>query len=610
MALGKILSYSKPYKGYYIINILCNLLHSLFSVISIISISPVLRILLKYSKEEDQKIFFNSFNNYLNFIIKYFHYYIEILSFKYGKTDTLAIFCIFIIIFFFIKNIFRYFAEYFLIEIRTSIIRDIRNDFHKEVLSSPLIFFSNKRNGDLMSRLSNDINEMEITIVNSIANLMSSPIMVIFNLLALFFISYELTLFAFLLLPLMATFISIIGNSLKKDAMNSQNKLGLLFSVMEETLNSIKIISIFNAEEEIQKRFEKVSECQKNLSSRVNKKKELTSPISEFLGFITMILIIWYGGKLFLEKKEMAPEILIPFVGLFFQIINPAKSLVNSISNIQKGKASVKRIVEILNISRSFFNEKIKSKSITHFNNEILFHNVSFDHNKVPLVKNLNFSIKKGKTIALLGRSGSGKSTIVNLLANFYDVSSGKITIDGDDIKYLKTKDYKKLLGIVTQEPVLFNDSIFNNITLGIEKKIPIESVIEAAKIANAHCFIKKLPKAYDTIIGYNGNKLSLGQRQRISIARAVLKNSPIMILDEATSSLDKESEIEVQKALNKIMKNRTSLIIAHRLSSSIIHNADHIIVLEKGRIIEQGKHHTLMLKKGTYRKLVDLQNF
>lgn len=609
MALGRILSYSKPYKGYYVINILCNLLHSLFSVISIISISPVLRILLKHS-EEDKKIFFNSFNNYFNFIIRYFHYYIEkILSPKYGKVDTLAIFCIFIIILFFIKNIFRYFSEYFLIEIRTSIIRDIRNDFHKEVLYSPLIFFSNKINGDLMSRLSNDINEIEISIVNSITNLMSSPIMVIFHLLALFFMSYELTLFAFLLLPLMGAFISIIGNSLKKDAMSSQNKLGLLFSIMEETLNSIKIISIFNAEEKMQKRFEKVSECQKNLSSIVNKKKELASPISEFLGSVTMILIIWYGGKLFLERREIAPEILIPFVGLFFQIINPAKSLVNSISNIQKGKASVKRIVEILNI-RSFFNEKRKSKSITHFDNEILFHNVSFYQNEVPLVKNLNFSIKKGKTIALLGRSGSGKSTIVNLLANFYDVSSGKITIDGNDIKYLKTKDYRKLLGIVTQEPVLFNDSIFNNITLGIEKKISIDSVMKAAKIANAHCFIKKLPKAYDTIIGYNGNKLSLGQRQRISIARAVLKNSPIMILDEATSSLDRESEIEVQKALNKIMKNRTSLIIAHRLSSSIIHNADHIIVLEKGRIIEQGKHQTLMLKKGTYRKLLDLQNF
>ncbi|WP_185864406.1 ABC transporter ATP-binding protein [Blattabacterium cuenoti] len=612
MALGRILSYSKSYKYSYLINILCNFLHSLFSVISIISISPVLSIILNNDTEQKNKtIFFNySFNSYFNCIVKNFHQYIEILSFKYGKKNTLAIFCIFIVILFLIRNIFRYFAIYFLIGIRTSIIRDIRNDFHKKVLYSPSAFFFDKRNGDLMSRLSNDINEIEISIVNSIAHLMSTPIVVIFHLVALFFMNYQLTLFTLLLLPLMVAFIFIVGNSLKKDAIKSQNKLGLLFSVMEETLNSIRIISIFNAEEIVQKRFEKVSECQKKLSSCVNRKKELASPISEFLGYIIMILIIWYGGNLFLEKREISTEILIPFIGLFFQIINPAKNLVNSISNIQKAKASVRRIVEILNSSKSDLNEKRKSKSIIHFNDEILFHNVSFTYDKVFLVQNLNFSIKKGKTIAVVGRSGSGKSTIVNLLANFYNVSSGKITIDGNNIKYLKIQDYRKLLGIVTQEPVLFNDSIFNNITLGIEKKISTNSVIEAAKIANAHCFIKKLPKGYNTVIGYNGNKLSLGQKQKISIARAVLKDSPIMILDEITSSLDKESEIEVQKALNKMMKNRTFLIISHRLSSPIIHNADHIIVLEKGKIVEQGKHKKLMLKRGIYKNFMDLQKF
>ncbi|QIK16504.1 ABC transporter ATP-binding protein [Blattabacterium sp. DPU] len=605
-ALEKILAYSKPYKYYYIINISCNFLYSLFSVISIISISPVLSILFEPSEYKNKTTFFNSFNIYFDFILKYFHDYIKISLFKYGKINTLAIFCFFIILLFLIRNIFRYLAEYFLIGIKTSIVRNIRNDFHKKILSLPIIFFSNKRNGDLISRLSNDINEIEISIVSSLANLISSPIMFIFHLLTLFLISYKLTLFTFLLVPLMGVFLSVIGISLKKDARGAQNQLGKLFSVIEETLNSIKIINIFSAENQMQKRFEQVSEYQKILSARVNRKKELASPMSEFFGSITMILIIWYGGKLFLEKKGMGPEILFPFIGLFFQIINPAKSLVNSISNIQKGRAAAERIVEILN-TKCTSNEKFRYKSIFHFENEILFHNVSFTYNKLILIQDLSFSLKKGKTVVLVGRSGSGKSTLANLLARFYDVTSGEITIDGINIKYLKIKDYRKLLGIVTQEPVLFNDSIFNNIALGSEKKVSINSVIQAAEIANAHCFIEKLPKGYDTIIGYNGNKLSLGQKQRISIARAVFKDPPIMILDEATSSLDTESEITIQKALNKIMKNRTSLVIAHKLSSTIIQNADHIIVLEKGKIIEQGKHDTLISNKGTYSKLMAL---
>ncbi|WP_185862635.1 ABC transporter ATP-binding protein [Blattabacterium cuenoti] len=609
-ALGKILAYSKSYKYHYILNISCNFLHSLFSVISIISISPVLSILLDVSdkKKGEHTTFINFLDGSFNFIQKNFHYYIEIFSYKYGKIKTLGIFCIFIIILFFIRNIFRYLAEYFMIGIRTSIVRNIRNDFHQKVLSLPVFFFSDKKNGDLMSRLSNDVNEIEVSIVNSLANIISSPIMVFFHLLTLSFMSYQLTLYAFVILPLMGTLISIIGISLKKDAIGAQHQLGKLFSVIEETLNYTKIINIFNVENQMQKRFENISECQRRLSARVNRKKELASPVSEFIGSITMILIVWYGGKLFLEKKGMATETLFSFVGLFFQIINPAKNLVNSISNIQKGKASAERIVEILN-TKCLSKERTRSKSIYHFKNEILFRNVSLTYNKLVIIQNLTFSLKKGQTIVLVGRSGSGKSTIANLLANFYDVSSGEITIDGINIKYLKNREYRRLLGMVTQEPVLFNDSVFNNIALGLERA-STRAVIQAAKMANAHDFIKKLPKGYNTIIGYNGNKLSMGQRQRICIARTVLKNPPIMILDEPTYSLDTESEIVVQKALNKMLKNRTSLVIAHRLSSTIIQNADHIIVLEKGKIIEQGKHQVLISKKGTYRNLLSLQSF
>ncbi|WP_238892315.1 ABC transporter ATP-binding protein [Blattabacterium cuenoti] len=548
-------------------------------------------------------------NGSFDFIKIYFQYYIDLYLYKYGRTHTLTIFCFFIIFLFFIRNFFRYLAEYFLIGIKTSIVQNIRNDFHKKILSLSLLYFSDKKNGDLMSRLSNDVSEIERSIVHSLANLISSPIMVFFHLFTLLFMNSQLTLFVIILLPMIGIFVSIIINSLKDDAKGAQNQLGKILSLVEETLNSIRIINIFDAKNHIQKRFEKISEYQKILSCRVNRKKELAAPVSEFLGSIIMILIIWYGGKLYIEKKNMTPEILFPFVGLFFQIINPAKSLVNSISNMQKGKAAAERVVEILD-SQCILNNENRSISINQLNHEISFCNVSFFYNKTLLINNINFSLKKGKTVVLVGKSGSGKSTVANLLANFYDATSGKITIDGNNIKYLQIRDYRKLLGIVTQEPILFNDTILNNITLGIEKNISIHDIIQSAKIANAHSFIKRLPKGYHTIIDYNGHNLSSGQKKKISIARAILKNPSIIILDEVISSLDIESEIEIQNALHRIIENRTSLIIVHKLYRSLMKKADHIIVLEKGKIVEQGKHHFLISKNGFYKNLMTLQSF
>ncbi|XOD68486.1 MAG: ABC transporter ATP-binding protein [Flavobacteriales bacterium AspAUS03] len=605
-AFQRILAYSKPYKSLYFLNISFNTLYSLLSVVSVVSITPVLSILLEVPMKEiiqDGSSYPDMLNGTFESMRIGFYRYIIDLSKSIGKVNTLAIFCGFTILLFLIRNVFRYMADYYMVGIRISIARDIRNDFYRKILSLPVSFFSKNRKGDIMSRISNDVNEVENTIITPLAEIVSAPIMLLLHLTTLFLMSYQLTLFAFIVLPLMGIFISLIGKSLRKDALGTQMELGKLFSIIEETLNAMKIIKIFDAERQMQKRFKTVSGRQKKYASRVNRKRELASPISEFLGSITMILIVWYGGKLILEKKGIAPEIFLPFIGLFFQIINPAKSLANSMSNIQKGKVAAERIIEILDTPSALY-ERPNAQPIQTLKKEIVFQNIFFGYDDVPLIQNLNFTLRSGKTIALVGRSGSGKSTIASLLARFYDVTSGEITIDGVNIKDLKIKDYRRLFGMVTQDSILFNDSVFNNITLGIEDT-SMEAVIQAAKVANAHDFIEVLPEGYHTFIGDGGNRLSGGQKQRLSIARAVLKNPPIMILDEATSSLDTESEKAVKKALNHMMKNRTSLIIAHRLST--VQSADHIIVLDNGRIIEQGRHEALIAQGGTYSYLISL---
>ncbi|XOD66673.1 MAG: ABC transporter ATP-binding protein [Flavobacteriales bacterium Tduv] len=604
-AFQRILSYSNPYKSRYFFNILFNALYSLLSVVSIVSITPVLSILLDVPMNgatQDGTLFGGSFESIRG---KFYRYIID-LSENFGKVKTLAIFCSFTVLLFLIRNIFRYMAEYHMVGIRTSVVRDIRNDFYRKILSLPVSFFSNKRKGDIISRISNDVNEVENTIITPLADMVSAPIMLIFHLVALLLMNHQLTLFSFIVLPLMGIVISFIGKSLKKNALGNQSELGRLFSVIEETLNAIKIIKIFNAEGQMQERFEEVSERQKKWASRVDRKRELSSPISEFLGSITMVLIVWYGGKLILQKKGIAPEVFLPFIGLFFQLINPAKSLANSLASIQKGKAASERIVEILDTPGDLYKNP-DNQPIKYFKKEIVFHNASFSYDySTSLIQNLNLTLRSGKTVALVGRSGSGKSTIANLLVRFYDVTSGEVTIDGINIKELNIKDYRGLFGMITQDPILFNDSVYSNITLGANT-VSMEEVIQAAKVANSHDFIQALPEGYRTSIGDGGNKLSGGQKQRLSIARAVLKNPPIMILDEATSSLDTESERAVQEALDHTMENRTSLIIAHRLST--IQNADHIIVLDKGGIVEQGKHEALLVLGGTYSHLISLQS-
>ena len=458
-----------------------------------------------------------------------------------------------------------------------------------------------------MSRMSNDVGEVEGNILGSLVELINAPFMLISTLVSLFFLSAEMTLFSLLVLPVMGTMIALVGKSLKKDSHEAQNEMGTIFSIVDETLKSSKVIKIFNAEKIMDNRFMRSMNKWISSSISLGRKKELASPMSEFLGSITFLIIAWYGGKQIIVEQSISPADFLVFLGLFFQILPPAKSLSTSISNVQKGEASLKRVLEILDADVKI-EEVAEPVSISTLQNNIEFKNIGFYYDKSNLIlKNFNLTIPKGRTVALVGQSGSGKTTIANLLARFYDVSEGEILIDGTDIKHLKLQEYRQLLGMVTQESVLFNDSVYNNILMG-KPDATREEVIAAARIANADDFITNLSEGYDTNIGDDGNKLSGGQKQRVSIARAVLKNPPIMILDEATSALDTESERFVQDALEKMMENRTSLVIAHRLST--IQKADWIVVMEKGDIVEQGTHHDLIAKKGMYNKLVELQNF
>ncbi|MFP7656812.1 ABC transporter ATP-binding protein [Chryseobacterium proteolyticum] len=585
-------------------------MYSVFQIASLGTILPVLGMLfgtIKPQKYESAPVYSGDVIDFFSYIKDYSNYYVQSLVTEYGSLKVLAWLCVVTAFMFLLRNAFRYFGSFLLINYRVGVTKDLRGAMYRKILSLPVSFFTESRKGDLMSRMSNDVGEVEGNILGSLIDLINAPFMLISTLITLFFLSPEMTLFSLLILPVMGTMIALIGKSLKKDSHEAQHELGNIFSIVDETLKSSKVIKIFNAEKIMDNRF--MQSMHKWISSSISlgRKKELASPMSEFLGSITFLIIAWYGGKQIIVDQSISPADFLVFLGMFFQILPPAKSLSTSISNVQKGEASLKRVLEILDADVKI--EEIAAPvSITTLENNIEFRNIGFYYDKDNVIlKNFNLTIPKGKTVALVGQSGSGKTTIANLLARFYDVSEGEILIDNVDIKHLKLQEYRKLLGMVTQESVLFNDSVYNNILMG-KPDATKEEVIAAAKVANADTFITQLPKGYDTNIGDDGGKLSGGQKQRVSIARAVLKNPPIMILDEATSALDTESEKFVQDALEKMMENRTSLVIAHRLST--IQKADWIVVMEKGDIVEQGSHHDLIAKRGVYHKLVELQNF
>tara|TARA_B100000780_G_scaffold77288_2_gene52223 strand:- start:1881 stop:3590 length:1710 start_codon:yes stop_codon:yes gene_type:complete len=522
-----------------------------------------------------------------------------------GKIEALMFMCLLVLVMFFLKNLFRYIALFYLTPIRNGIIHDIRMDLQRKMMSLPVSFFTEQKKGDLTSRMTSDLVEIEWSIMGVLEMIFKDPINIVIFLSTLIIISPQLTLFVIILFPLAGLLIGYIGKSLKNASHKGQKKMGEIMSVIDENIFGIKILKTFNAEETINKKFGKISNEYKNIMTSILRKKDLSSPMSEFLSTIVMVIVMWFGGQLVLnESSYLSPEEFIGYILIFSQIIPPAKSLTTSYYYIQKGSAAAERIYEVLD-TKNTITDNESSKIVKQLNNKIDFNIKSFKYENINILSEVNFSIKKGSKIALVGKSGSGKSTIADLLARFYDLDDGNITIDNLDIKNIKLSSLRSLMGIVSQESILFNDSIYNNIKLG-DSQATEEDIVNAAKNANAHDFIMQSEDGYHTNIGNLGEKLSGGQKQRISIARAILKNPEILILDEATSSLDSESEKLVQEAISKLMKDRTSLVIAHRLSTII--DADEIIFLDKGLILERGTHLELIKNNMSYKKLHELQ--
>jgi ATP-binding cassette, subfamily B, bacterial MsbA len=600
----KIYRFVIPYWGLASMNIFFNILSVLFSLVSLAMVIPFLGLLFGTQKLVLVKPVFELT---VKALTESFNYHISSIIIDYGKVDALIFICILVIVLFFLKNLFRYLAMYFLAPVRNNVVKDVRNKLYKRILILPLAYYSEQKKGDIIARMTTDVQEVEWSVMSSLEMIFRDPLSILIFLITLMAMSFQLTLFALILLPFTAFLISRIGKSLKRSSVKVQSRMGILLSVIEETLSGLRIIKAFTAIDYAEEKFKNINSDYTAIMNGVYRKRDLANPLSEFLGVFVMAVIMWFGGNLVLgNNASVTPEVFIAYVLIFSQLIVPLKSFVTAFYNIQKGIASANRIQEVIDAEEVIV-EKEDAKAIKEFKNDIVFENVSFTYEREEVLTNVNLRIEKGRTVALVGPSGGGKSTLVDLLPRFYDCSTGEIRIDGVPIKDLVINDLRGLMGIVTQETILFNDTVFNNIAFGMPG-VKEEQVIDAAKIANAHEFISEMENGYYTNIGDRGGKLSGGQRQRISIARAILKNPPILILDEATSALDTESERLVQDALVKLMQNRTSVVIAHRLST--IQHADEIIVIQKGEFVERGRHEELYNAGGLYKKLCDLQSF
>ena len=594
--------YLPPYKTQIALTFLFNLLGALFIVFSMAAMIPMLEVILEDDKEVTTLMKW-SFDK--DAIFNNIYYYITIIKGQYGPGATLLYLGLFGIVTTMLKTGFTYLASYTVTGIRNGVTRDIRKAIYNKMIELPLGFYSNERKGDMMARSTADVQEVEGSVMSSLDMFLKNPIIIIVVLTSMFYVSAELTLFVFLVLPIAGFIIGRIGKSLKKTSREGQTKLGHILGIIEESLSGLRIIKAFNAENRMSSRFNVDVESYRRTMNKLQRRRHLAHPTSEFLGTIVFVIIIWYGGSLILkEDSGLNMATFLMYLGMFYQIINPAKAFSQAAYSIQKGMAAYERIEQVLNADLSI-KEHDGSQEIKSFKDQIEYRNISFAYEDVNVIKDVNLTIPQGKTIALVGQSGSGKTTFVDLLPRFYDVQGGGIYIDGHNIKDLKLFDLRELMGNVNQEAILFNDTIYNNITFGVDNATE-EDVINAAKVANAHDFITASEDGYETVIGDRGSKLSGGQRQRLSIARAILKNPPILILDEATSALDTESERLVQDALENLMKNRTSLVIAHRLST--VRNADMICVFNEGQIVETGTHNELIAKDGIYKKLHSMQ--
>ncbi len=582
------------YKGKIALYFITNLLGIAFGLLSLGMLSPVLQVLFKpTSNVQDRSSLLGKFSGLIQDVVK-----------SDGKLTALAYVCIAVVVFTILKNLFLYISLYILHPIRNSVLSKLRDDLFTKILSLPIGFFTEERKGDLISKMTNDINEIDLYIIGVLEIFIRDPITLIIYIVTMVIMSPQLTLVLFVFLPLAGLIIGRISKSLRKSSNTAQEQLGNMLSVIDETLAGMRIVKAFNAEKNQHLRFTKINNVLFRARNAIAARKEMASPLSETMGVIVVAGVLWYGGRLVFSGTSFTGEWFITYIVLFTQVINPFKNISTAYYNMQKGIASLDRIDDLLHVENTI-KEIPNAHRVPSFNSSIEFKDVHFAYGDKKILNGVNLKIEKGKTIAIVGASGAGKSTMVDLIPRFHDVTSGEIIIDGINLKDCKLDDLRRLMGVVSQDPILFNDTIYNNIILGTGGATK-ERVEEAANIANAHKFIINKPEGYDTIVGDRGTRLSGGERQRITIARAVLKNPPILILDEATSSLDTESERTVQDAINNLMKNRTCIVIAHRLST--VQHADQIIVMDKGRIVETGTHTSLLATGGIYKRLVEMQ--
>ncbi|AXT50510.1 ABC transporter ATP-binding protein [Aquimarina sp. BL5] len=603
----QILRFAKPYKSFGILNIICNIFYALFSALSFIALIPMLKVL--FNKEKNTvypEPVWKGIASSKDYLMDSLNIFISENVASKGELYVLTYMIIAIITIFMLKNLFNYLAMYFITFLRNGVLRDIRDELYEKTISLPLSFFSEKRKGDTMARISTDVLEIQHSFLSILELIVREPLTILFTLIFMFYLSTTLTLFVFIFIPVSGFLISLIGKTLKKHSDKVQKEQGYFLSVVEETLGGLKVIKGFNAEKIFGNKFKESTSRFFKFSNTLLNRQNLASPTSEFLGICVISVLLWYGGRLVFVSKTLEAEMFLAYIGLAYNILTPAKAISKANYGVKKGNAAAERVLEILN-TESPLQDKPGAVDKSNFEDNILLEGISFKYENEYVLNDFTLNVPKGKSVALVGQSGSGKSTIANLVTRFYDVNKGAIKIDGIDIRDITKESLRGLMGLVTQDSILFNDTIKNNLLIGDENASD-EEILEALKIANAWEFVKDLPKGIETNIGDSGNKISGGQKQRLSIARAVLKNPPIMILDEATSALDTESERLVQSALENMMKNRTSIVIAHRLST--IQNSDLIVVMQKGKIVEQGTHEELIASNGAYQKLVTMQSF
>ncbi|MBP1841409.1 ABC transporter ATP-binding protein [Formosa algae] len=604
--LKKLSRFIIPYKKYGYLNIFFNILYAFFSTLAMVSLMPMINVLFGETEKVTVKPVYQGITHLKAYGEAFLNYFVTTTNANEGPQRTLFYMIVLIISLFLLKNIFNYLALFSITFLRNGVLKDLRNAIYDKVITLPISYYSEKKKGDIIARISGDVNEVKNSLLAILELIVKEPLTIVFAIITMFTISSKLTIFVFLFIPVAGFIISRIGKSLKRKSNKVQTEQGVFISTLEETLGGLKVIKGFNAEQKFNDKFQDSTNRFYHFSNTLLNRQNLASPTSEFLGIVTIAALLWYGGSMVLIEKTLSGGAFITYMALAYQILTPAKDISKASYKVKAGNAAADRVLEILN-TESVLEDKPNAKVKSDFTSDISLNNISFKYDDEMVLKHFTLKVPKGKSVALVGQSGSGKSTIANLVTRFYDVNQGTITIDGDDIKDLTKQSLRSLMGLVTQDSILFNDTIKNNILLGKENATD-EEIIDALKIANAWEFVKDLPLGIETNIGDSGNKLSGGQKQRLSIARAVLKNPPIMILDEATSALDTESERLVQDALENMMKNRTSIVIAHRLST--IQSADLIVVMQKGEIVEQGTHDELIKKDNVYNKLVHMQSF